>query len=100
VLVKPSQDVTDLTFVETFRDRNISGQIYFIRLKDGVTVTDETGEPVKLNWDEAAELTRNKGKGLLEILGRRTYEYVKPVMTAGEVLEKVKPKRGRPKANK
>lgn len=87
--------LTNENFDSCFRDREISGIIYFIKLKDATTYCID-GQPVKLNFDEAKRLKAQKGEGIEGIIADRpkNYDKPKPITAQGEHIAK---KRGRPK---
>ena len=84
--------LTKETFLETFRDRKISGIIYFIRDKQGQTVCDKDGNPVKLNFDEARQLIDAGGDGLDAIIAARPGVYAKALP---KQVDRGKVKRGK-----
>ena len=78
----------------TFRNRKISGIIYFIRDEQGQTVEDSAGNPVKLDHAEALQI--DDGTALLaDLIAARSgvYEQPKPPPTAQ--VKHVASKRGK-----
>ncbi len=94
--------------LSSYRDREISGIIYFVKDEVGQTVVDKDGNPVKLNHDEAREIDKGV-KTIEQIMAARPGKYPatkpvaekpKPTVVAKEatkVVEKPKPKAKKPR---
>ena len=80
----------------TYRDRDISGIIYFVRDELGQPVLDDAGNPVKLDHAEAIQI--DAGTTLLaDLIAARPGVYPKAAPTA-QVKHVAAKKRGRSKS--